>query len=1794
MKKVIFSFLLVIFLFSYVFIKKDTLSTNADLNQNKDTNISQNFTENTIFADKLIKNFYLNLEDKEIYIEFFSPQNKSNLNDNPVLYFSPNDIRGKYRWLNDTILTYQIDNYTPNQTYRVNFSLKNYLNQNYRNLSFSIDFTTPRIMHLENKVINYNKNSSIQFTLDFDTPVSKDFIQNNLTITLNGERGYPKHLPVDKITRISNKRYYVKTKMFLSDEDIQRVELNFFSQKIDTYISYDDYLKDYRFRESNNKFKLYINLKDSIIPDDVENYIHIKGLNKYYVKKNKNALIVSGNFISGKDYTVTLQKGLGGLKTKDVFKVTTPNLQPVLEFKNEGMYISDNENKKIRFKTRNLKSVKLSIKKVEKHNMEWFKDSYGYMTGTKEKERFNSYTLLRFGTEIYSEKLDISSEKNRWFESDIDLNVLGDKYGKEGIYLVELDYNVNDILVPVNGYNNMDKNRNARTNYNFTDYLYSNAHITKTVILSDIGIIAKKTKDRLFVYTSKISTGEILDNVKITLSTRAGNKQGYTNKDGVAIFNADNWINIIAEKDNELSMVSVNKDYVNYSLADNSGIFKSDGVDAYIYTERGVYRPGDKIYLSAILFEKDKYIPEKMDVTAKIYSPRGKLYTTLTNRNGENSLYTFEFSTKSTNSTGNWKVELFMGKKILKTQYIKIEAIVPPKIKVKNTLSTENNILNAEINSEYLFGAKAKGLKYNMKMNISPAKNSFKNYGNFNFLNQLLNTNYSYLYRDGNLDSDGRATEKFNLNLEDVPFKLELLVNSDVFQKDGRKVSQDDKVYYDFYDSYVGIQKFGKYGEIGEKIKLATVTVDTNGKPLEMDIKYNVYKNDTYWWWDYSSYDSYKKHYKTSDDTILIESGETKSDETIEFTLEEYGNYYVEVVNPNGHRAGTFIRSGYYSYGNNKNDKFMKLEFDKKEYNLQDTAIVSFESPTKGYAIINIEQGNEILSSSRIPIEKGINKYSFICNDAKIPGVYVNVILLQNLRDKLSDKDIKLQGLQYIKIKRDKDIIKSEIIAEKKYKGMKEIKVKVKTDKPNTSFTLSAVDEGVLSITNYKSPDPYNYFFAKERYSVYNYDNYRYILDYNHDEAYKTFTPGGGDYEIMAKTLMEKSDIGINDAQRFKTVSMQKRGITDENGEAEMTFDIDDYTGELRFMLASVKDGAFGCDSKSAKIQSSIIILPGLPRTLAPKDNIISSLDLFINDAKSKNAKIGIKTEGPIQINGKNIIEIDGSKVGENSYEFNLKVLNETGNAKITYYFESEDFYKEKSVDIAINSPAPYQTYKEEYELAPFGNINFKINNEAVTNSSRAEIRVSRYPLYNLYGRLQYLISYPYGCIEQTVSSVFPQLYIDKFIALSNEEKDEITKNINSAIEKLRKFQLQNGAMSYWQDEDRVSPWGTNYTHYFLSEAKKKGYYVPDEMYSRLEQFQYNQAAAEYKVNYTNLHRLYVLAASGKENINSMNFYKQNEMKNLNNTEKFLLAGAYNMAGYKETAENIIKGLTYETDPYWDGNFGSELRDKALILDVISRMEKTDDSNALNIQILEKLAGKEWYSTQTTAYSLIAVSNYRDIKNDDIKPIKYQYIVDGETVDKTLVDSNEIIDISKYLGKSIELVNQEDEKLYINYFFQGKMNLDEQQEYANEIKLSVKYYDEDGNILDDISTTEKGQSIWAIYRIDKQKNKFFKNMAAFQNIPSGLEIENLRLKGSSLPQWIYEISSNVNYSRNMDIRDDKIVWFFDMTGSSSEKYFALKLNSVTKGSYYLPGAVVESMYSKGIGAGLEGIQIKVK
>ncbi len=518
-----------------------------------------------------------------------------------------------------------------------------------------------------------------------------------------------------------------------------------------------------------------------------------------------------------------------------------------------------------------------------------------------------------------------------------------------------------------------------------------------------------------------------------------------------------------------------------------------------------------------------------------------------------------------------------------------------------------------------------------------------------------------------------------------------------------------------------------------------------------------------------------------------------------------------------------------------------------------------------------------------------------------------------------------------------------------------------------------------------------------------------------------------------------------------------------------------------------------------------------------------------------------------------------------------VQVGNSIGVDTINIDAKSGAFKADYTVHLPVSSPNPFYTDVIDTMVLKGQPVTVVPEKFGLEGSNTARLVFSRLPDLQLDERLRYLIRYPYGCIEQTVSSVFPQLYLNNLVDLRDYQKQEITDNINDAIKKLSNFQYQSG-FSYWpvsrNSQSEYSDWGTSYAGHFLLEAKDKGYYVPDNLYKHwLNDAKKNAKLINTKNHRFQTYRLFLLALAGSPDMGAMNLVRENYLAKLDPLSRKLLAAAYYLSGQKEAAMAIDQATAEITDyRELSGTYGSALRDRALMLYLCKKMENNKTATMILKNVMDSFSKRSWYSTQETAMALLGISTYYKNMPGTGGMVKFKVKIAGEK-EQTIELSNyqSTMDVSAMWNKKITISTENSEPLFVTLYREGIPVESRIKTEHQGIELTRTFYNENGYPVE-IETQKQGQSFWVVYTVKNIYGGHLEELALTSVFPAGWEIINTRLTGAELPDWIRKIS--ITTGEYMDIRDDRVNWFFDLY-SGRQASFAVNINPTFKGTYHI-------------------------
>ena len=475
--------------------------------------------------------------------------------------------------------------------------------------------------------------------------------------------------------------------------------------------------------------------------------------------------------------------------------------------------------------------------------------------------------------------------------------------------------------------------------------------------------------------------------------------------------------------------------------------------------------------------------------------------------------------------------------------------------------------------------------------------------------------------------------------------------------------------------------------------------------------------------------------------------------------------------------------------------------------------------------------------------------------------------------------------------------------------------VEVETDDGQPAqFTLAVVDEGLLALTGFSTPDAWQSFYRKRRLGVVTHDVYSHVIGANKGDVFKTFVVGGG----YAKAY-RASQLDPERRKRFKTVSLFKGPIeTDAEGRATVDFDMPDYVGSVRVMAVSANGGRYGGAEASVPVKTDLMVIPTLPRVLGPGDRITVPVTVFAMVDSIGPTVVSMQTEGPISVVGPAPQEMVFSTSGEQDVSFTLQAAA-VGQARVVVAAEASDIVADHETDLNVRPSSPRIYAAEEQDILPGERVRFTVPDRGLPGTNRARVAVRRRPDLGMTHRLLGLVRYPYGCIEQTVSSAFPLLYLETIledVKYAREATGDIDRYINSAIRKLRKFKIASGGFTYWPGARSVSAWGSLYAGHFLVEAAKLGYHVPQDLMANWIRYEKSRSLTVKDGLMERVYRVYLLALAGEYQIGPMNLLKETGINDMNDTQKSVLAAAYQLAGVERTAAQILNRAGRRVEDY--------------------------------------------------------------------------------------------------------------------------------------------------------------------------------------------------------------------------------------------------------------------------------------
>ncbi len=1571
-----------------------------------------------------------------------------------------------------------------------------------------------------------------------------------------------------------------------------------------------------------------------------------KDFRDYSIENNVVKIFPDSRLAGWKQYWVSpdIKNSLGYTLDKELMaEVQFENIKPAVKFLGDGQILPNSDNLKVAFEAVNLRAVDLRIIEIYEDNVGQFLQ-VNYLGGDSE--------LKRVGRLIRKEKIELSTDNTYNFSKWNTFSFNLDDYINTtpgAIYRVELSFKKAYSLYLCEGSSldedieeeeNWDEDESTELSYwdgvegyysDYDPYYYGGydwdnmdnpchkayyggrRSAKRNILASNLGVIAQRGEGEIMqVYVTDLRTTEPVSGADVQIMNFQQQVIGTGQTDGQGMMSLPvdgKPFLLVATSGEEVGYMRLDDgSSLSLSRFDVAGSVVQKGLKGFIYGERGVWRPGDSLFLQFILEDKTNTLPDEHPVVMEIYNPRGQMTRRMVRTTGVNGFYDFRTSTSTDDPTGNWRANVKVGGASF-TKYLKIEDIKPNRLKINidfgqdEISASDGGLVQGTLESKWLHGATAAGLKAAIESSVRSTSTEFPKYSDFTFTDPVRKyDSESETIYEGTLNTEGKSSFAFELdNARYAPGKLRATFTTRVFEKGGAYSIDQYSMNCSPFDRYVGL-KLPK----GDKARgmlltdtdheVKVVTVDENGNPVSVPrLKAEVYKVEWRWWWN-AEEDNFASYIGSRDYRPLVskELSTTNGEGSFKFQIKypDWGRYLVRITDPNGgHATGKAVYIDWPGWaGRARKDNpggasMLTFSTDKEKYTVGDEITATIPTAEGGKLLVTVENGTEVLSKTWYDTQPEQTEISLEATEAHSPNAYLHITYLQKHAQTVNDLPIRLYGIVPLMVEDPNTKLSPTINMPDELMPEQEFTVEVSEENgKDMTYTIAVVDEGLLDLTRFKTPDAHRAFYAREALGVKTWDLYDRVIGAYAGKLNELLAAGGDDE-------VGKKDEG---AKRFKPVVKFLGPFEYTGGTEEHTIKLPNYIGSVRTMVVAGQDAAYGKAEKATPVKKPLMVMTTLPRVLGPGEEIELPVSVFAMEDDIRNVTVRIEGNGIFEID-QATKKLTFDQMGDQLVYFNVRIKDKIGigKIKVTAKGGGETSSEELEIDVRNPNPIAYDSRSVMLEAGASQTLDYAPL--GMTGTNEVEVEFSNLPPLNLGRRLKSLIGYPHGCAEQTTSKAFPQLYLSGLFELNGDEKKRADYNVQEAIRKLMKFQVSSGGFGYWPGDNSARDWISSYAGHFLLEADRLGYEVPTGFRSRWIQYQTQQSNRWNGGRESNLiktrgmtqaYRLYALALADAPSVGAMNRLKKST--NASTQAKWILAATYALIGKKDVAEQLAQKLNSRVTPYNElgYTYGSSTRDQSVILMTMLDLDWQDKAFRQLELVSKDLNSARWLSTQSTAFALVAISKFQE-KFGSSKVIKADWKWNGKG---DLLSTDQPLSKVELAGAnqagSLNISNQGTGPLYVNLIRRGVQKAGDEEAVSSDLRITVSYFDLEGNRID-VTQLNQGQDFMAdVSIVHPGTRNRYENMALSQIFPSGWEIRNQRVEGFS-EQFS---GDKPDYQ---DIRDDRVYSYFDLNRSKMKR-IRVVLNAAYLGKYYHPGVVCEAMYDNNVQARTKGFWVEVK
>jgi hypothetical protein len=1325
-------------------------------------------------------------------------------------------------------------------------------------------------------------------------------------------------------------------------------------------------------------------------------------------------------------------------------------------------------------------------------------------------------------------------------------------------------------------------------------------------VITDLALTSYVGLDGMDVTVRSLQTGRIVEDVTVQLIANSNEilASAETGEDGRIRFddpltngtgaNAPRLL-LAYGQNGDFAVLDLERAPVDLSEHDIGGRNAPDGADAFVYLDRGIYRPGETVHATALIRDREANAIDDRAGSFILYAPNGI----------EAQRYRFDeaaqagglqrdFGIPAAAARGIWRLALELdGVGVIGRASFSVEDFVPQRIELAieadgDTPLRTNETRPVEAHVRFLYGAPGAGLPVEGEVRIEADPSPFDAYPGYRFgLHDQAFQQIAYDLPDAITDGAGRAVLALDVGTrgEEATQPLRARVVVSAIEPGGRPVRDDIRLPYRQRDLYVGLQPdFDGRPERESENRFNVVSVDADGTPVDARLSWQLTRRDDRYDWYRESGGNWR--WRRTSFTVPIENGVVETGgETAQINTPplDWGNYRLEVTGPDGAAAsyGFWVGWGRVAQDGVEAPDRIRIATPEVAPDIGDTAQISLQAPYAGEAEIVVAT-DRVIASYSISLPEGGTGFTLPVTEDWGTGAYVMATVYTPRDAAAQPRPRRAVGVAYIPVDTTDRTIDLAFDMPDLVRPNQTIAVELEASRNTRDayVTLAAVDEGILLLTRFTSPDPMDWFFGQRALDVSLYDDYGRLLDPNQGAA-APVRSGGDQIGGAGLTVVPT-----------QTVALFAGPVEfDRNGNATLPIDIPDFNGELRLMAVAWSETAIGAASQPLTVRDPVPAELILPRFLAPGDTAQATLTIDNVEGAAGDYVAVFSSEGPVSFDAPR----DGAAMepGERRDASVGLMAGDIGIARLTMDVEGPDLEVSSSYPIQVRSAFMPQARYSRIALGAGESWSPDPAALAEFNPGDAEFQVSFSAIpMDAAAIYENLSRYPFGCTEQQTSRALPLLYAADMAALAGLDPDtDIRARVRETVEVLLNRQGSDGAIGQWRMGDRYADgWLGAYAVDFLARADAAGYDVPDAALDRayavlahiargdfyraggydtdLRRGPWQRDTQQRLNDRSQAYAFYVLARAGRVDVSRLRYFHDNRIEEIDSPlARAHVGAALAMVGDRSRSHNAFNlaedVLGYENPGDY---YQTPRRDLAGVLALAAeagdreRVQRLGDRVATELPVIDDL------TTQEMAFLLLAANALTE--DGDNVDIGVEGAVSVITEDRSYEMSPDD------LAQSASFTNTADNPVWLTGVARGTP-AEAPEPAANLLFARKTIWNADGTPAD-LSSIVQGDRLIVSIEIGNPEQRRAPLIVA-DLLPAGFEIEAVIQPNEAGETGVYSWLGQIDSARLQEARDDRYVAAVEVYGRRNERY-AYSVRAVTPGRFTLPGLVVEDMY----------------